>query len=552
MPASPAPVILHCSTRRLPTIFRALNSNWMQSPWFRRALAVLAGVALALAFPRPGLAGLAWVAPALLLLAARSGRPFRLGYLAGFTHYLVSLAWLLHIPVKFYPILGWLALAAYLALFPAAWAWLCVRSAAARGANPGWLGRTGQAVLCAVLWVGLEMIIARLFTGFPWNLLGASQQKLLPLIQIASVTGIMGVSFVVIWFAASLLNAFDALLARPADRNVWLKELALPIFAIAILYALGLRSIATAPAPERTLRIALIQPSIPQTMIWNSAEAAPRLAELFQLTEAALTNKPDLVLWPEAAMPRMLRDDEAAARRIADLARAHRAWFIIGSDDFDLRGTNIHYYNSSFLVSPRGEYGPSYRKRRLVIFGEYVPLADWLPFIKWFTPISGGFTPGDRPVSFPMDTLHATASVLICFEDVFPHYAREHAGDDVDFLVNITNDGWFGEASAQWQHAASAAYRAVENGRPLVRCANNGLSCWIDRHGGLHNVFFDHSPDIYQAGYKIVNIPLPAAPARTFYTRHGDWFGWFCVVITGLVAASLLWSDKLAARRGGQ
>ena len=507
-------------------------------------LAAVAGVALGLAFPEPGVAGLAWVAPAIILFAARRGRSFRVGYVSGLAFYLVSLNWLLHIPVKFYPILGWIALAAYLAIYPATWAWLCSGSHAAGTAGRNWIMRTAHALFCGVAWVALEMVVARLFTGFPWNLLGASQYRLLPLLQIASWTGIYGVSFLVVWFSASLLNAFEALVARPSERNVWSKELAFPILVLAVVYAVGLRRIAVEPTPSRTLRIALIQPSIPQTMIWNPAESETRFAELLGLTETALTNRPDLLIWPEAAVPKMVRDDPDTQRAVAQVAARNKVWLIIGSDDFDFRGTNAIYFNSSFLVSPRGQFVSTYRKRRLVIFGEYVPLVDWVPFVKYLTPISGGFTAGERPATFDLGELRARTSVLICFEDVFPHYAREHAAADVDFLVNITNDGWFGESAAQWQQAASAVFRAVENGMPLVRCANNGLSCWIDRHGGLHETYFGQSRDIYRAGFKIATVPIPSAdekPRPTFYNRHGDVFGWFCVAVTavGVLGRSL-------------
>jgi apolipoprotein N-acyltransferase len=234
----------------------------------------------------------------------------------------------------------------------------------------------------------------------------------------------------------------------------------------------------------------------------------------------------------------MLRDDPGLQRALSQLALSNRVWMILGSDDFGFRGTNTLFYNSAFLINPRGELAANYAKRRLVIFGEYVPLLDWLPFIKYLTPITGGFTAGERPVVFDLGELGAKTSTLICFEDVFPHYAREHATEDIDFLVNITNDGWFGESAAQWQQAASAAFRAVENNRPLVRCANNGLSCWVDRFGAMHNVEFDDSPDIYRAGFKIVTVPLPARdakPAATFYNQHGDWFGWACVGLTAIV-----------------
>ena len=135
---------------------------------------------------------------------------------------------------------------------------------------------------------------------------------------------------------------------------------------------------------------------------------------------------------------------------------------------------------------------------------------------------------------------------------MFPHYAREHAGGDIDFLVNITNDGWFGESAAQWQHAANAAFRAVENGVPLVRCANNGVSCWMDRCGAMQNVAFADSTDVYRAGFKIVTVPLPSAetkPHRTFYNLHGDVFGWGCVVVTAVILAPRLRLPKRFRRR---
>jgi apolipoprotein N-acyltransferase len=498
---------------------------------------MMAGAALALAFPKTSIAGLAWVAPAFILLVAQRGSRFWLGYLAGFAHYLVSLSWLLHIPVKFYPILGWIALAGYLALYPAAWTWLCSRRVEGGGLRvEGWGARTSFALFCAVAWVAMEMIVSRMFTGFPWNMLGVTQHRLLPLIQIASWTGIYGVSFLVIWFSASLLNAFEALLRQPASRHVWLKDLALPTVVVALVYAGGLSRMRSQTEPDRTLRVALIQPSIPQTMIWNPAESDVRFAELLRLTAAALTNQPEVVIWPEAAVPKMVRDDPETQRAIAGLARTNQVWFIIGSDDFDFRGTNAIYFNSSFLVSPRGEFISTYRKRRLVVFGEYVPLIKWIPFVKYLTPISGGFTAGEKPVTFDLGELGVKTSVLICFEDVFPHYAREHATEDVDFLVNITNDGWFGESAAHWQQTGSAVFRAVENGLPLVRCANNGISCWIDRFGGLHDVYFHDSKNVYQAGFKIVKVPMPPQDVkqrRTFYNRHGDAFGWVCVAITG-------------------
>src|SRR5690348_16392599 len=213
---------------------------------------------------------------------------------------------------------------------------------------------------------------------------------------------------------------------------------------------------------------------------------------------------------------------------------------IVGADDAEPRSNAISandadYFNSSFLISPDGKLVSGYKKRSLVIFGEYVPLERWLPFMKFFTPIPGGFTPGDRTAQFALEDLEVKASPLICFEDVFPQLARECTEADTDFLVNLTNDGWFGESAEPWQHAASAVFRCVENGIPLARCCNNGLTCWIDSHGRLHDILRDKNGTIYGPGVLTAEIPILAPGekrAQTFYNQHGDRFGWLCVALS--------------------
>ena len=138
-------------------------------------------------------------------------------------------------------------------------------------------------------------------------------------------------------------------------------------------------------------------------------------------------------------------------------------------------------------------------------------------------------------MTFDLTDLEVKTSVLICFEDTFPRLARESVEGDTDFLVNLTNNGWFGESAAQWQHAASARFRAVENGLPLLRCSNNGLTCWVDAQGRLRQIFQDKTGSVYGAGFVTAKIPLrPPGERRapTFYHEHGDWFGWGCVILS--------------------
>src|SRR4051794_40634511 len=396
----------------------------------RFLIAAFAGLMMAMSLPKIDIAGFAWIAPGLMLVAAfgaRGWESFRVGYVAGLMHYLVSLYWLLWIPYRWHgipvgPAAGWLALGLFLALFPAMWVWVvtevqCLKSENhppfhGGGCNSSWLGRAGWALSGAVAWVGMEMFIARVFSGFPWDLLGVSQYQLIPLIQITSVTGIYGVSFILVWTSLSLVAAVMTILRKPCARAAWGGGIILPSTVILILFVSGLRRINAGAdkghqlaAVEKTIKVTFIQPSIPQTLIWDDTRSDERFGELVRLTEQAVTNKTDLVLWPEAAVPKLFRYYKEMFGPITALARSNHVWMIIGADDMEPkpgshRRDDADYYNSSFLIGPDGELRETYRKRGLVIFGEYVPLVRWLPFIKYVTPIQGGFTPGQSPVPF--------------------------------------------------------------------------------------------------------------------------------------------------------
>jgi apolipoprotein N-acyltransferase len=334
----------------------------------------------------------------------------------------------------------------------------------------------------------------------------------------------------------------------------------------------------------------MIQPSVPQTLIWDESENTNRFRQLLQMSEAALdesegqisegrvprvpnstnetisetkadqggtrvTRPSDLLIWPESAVPEF---NEATYSAITNLIRAHRVWLILNADDVVPRpnATNVYDnddFNAAFLLDPNGRFAGIYHKQKLVIFGEYVP-----PFLKWLTPITGSFAAGNEPVQFEMEcrapsrlevqlnTNRADAvlgapnrvntSPLICYEDMFPQLARRAVRGDTDFLVNLTNDGWFGQSAEQWQHMAGAVFRAVENGVPLVRCCNNGVTCWIDATGRVREVFRDSSGSVYGIGTLTIDLPLQKNPP-TFYNRHGDWFGWGCVGISFLLIA---------------
>jgi apolipoprotein N-acyltransferase len=422
-----------------------------------------------------------------------------------------------------------------------------------------WVGRTVWAISGAAAWVAWEMVLARIFGGFPWDLLGVSQYQMIPLIQIASVTGVYGISFLVVWVSLALLSAGLMVIRRPTARSVWIGEVLVPILVVAVLFNVGFRQLRNETESTRTIRVAFAQPSIPQTLIWDSSNDTVRLRQLVQLSEQGLRDQTDLLIWPEAAVPRKLRYDQETFDAITNLAQRHHLWMFVGSDDAEPHSgasnpDEADFFNSSFLISPEGKLAQRYIKRNLVIFGEYVPCQRWLPFLKYFTPIEGGFTPGTRPVPFELKGLDVKTQVLICFEDVFPHLARKDMQPDTDFLVNLTNDGWFGEGAAQWQQAATGLFRAVENRVPLLRCSNNGITCWIDAMGRFRQIFRDEHGSVYGAGVMRAEIPVldvGQSHPLTFYTRHGDWFGWGCVGL-GVSWVGLKLSKGSALRRRGR
>ena len=530
-------------------------------PKARYGIAIVAGLFLALSFPKPGVAGLAWLAPGLMLFAAlgRRGREcFRIGYIAGLTHYLVTLYWLLFIPFPAGAVVGWLALSAYLALYPAAWVWLCwklfpvaaiydYRTSQADSPTvhrtplqfdellaTNWWQRAWWTVLCAALWVASEMVVARFLSGFPWSLLGVSQYSIVPLIQIASVTGVYGVSFLVVWSSVSLALALLRVVRQPGLRWGWLLELRLTLIALMGVMIFGIHRLRQRAEADRELNVALVQPSIPQLLIWDHTQDADRFKRIVELSRLALAAKPDLLIWPESSMPNFTEEN---FRAITNLIAAHKVWMIFGADDVQRRASatdpgDLDYFNAAFLFDPDGRLIATYRKQHLVVFGEYLPLARALPFLRRIIPVPGDFTPGDKAVSFELSEPRARLAPLICFEDVIPGLTRQSAGGDTDLLLNLTNDGWFGQSAAQWQQAANAVFRAVENGLPMVRCTNNGLTCWIDSLGRLRQLLQSESGDVYAPGFMIAKIPLlPVGQKRepTFYHRHGDWFGWSCV-----------------------
>ncbi|MGH7630786.1 MAG: apolipoprotein N-acyltransferase, partial [Gemmatimonadales bacterium] len=419
----------------------------------RWLLALLSGALLALSFPGSGDQEWAAFAALVPLLAAIEGAGWRraavLGLGAGVLFWAATIPWIVTTMVR-YGNLPWplaalvlAGLAGYLAFYLAAFCALLSRVPGSGGAR--------FVVVAASLWVALEFLRTYLLTGFPWNLLGYSQYRNGPLVQVAAVTGVYGVSFVVVAVNAALWRLIAV------DRG-WTQRFAATATAAGIV-ALALASAWVPPrgADQPTLPVALVQGSIDQGIKWDPAYEDTARAVYRALTADAARQRAKLVVWPETSLP-FVFDGDRRRTAVQGLARETGAYLLVGALGHAPEGPR----NSAFLVAPDGEVVGRYDKRHLVPFGEYVPLKSLLPFVE---VLGGGaigeFRSGGETTTF--STPLGRLAVVICYEAIFPAEVREFFLAGADVLVNITNDAWFGRSAAPVQHLAMAAFRAVEN-----------------------------------------------------------------------------------------
>ncbi len=473
-------------------------------------LAGLAGGLLALAFPGTGDQG--WLAFGALvpLLVAIDGVPWRearlLGGVAGLAFWLTTVPWLAGTIVR-YGGLSWgvanlilLGLAAYLALYWAAFAASLARLPRCSGVL--------YVLLAASLWVALEWLRGVLFTGFPWNLLGYSQYQNHLLSQIAAVTGVYGVSFVVMAVNAALAGA---LVRGPS----WRARLApLGLAGLILLAALGYGELRSpAEAEISRVAVAVIQGNIDQGVKWDPTWQDKTVGIYSDLTRRAAQGQPKVIVWPETAVPFLFADDPRRAA-VEGLARDAGAFLLVGAPD--RRAGEVR--NSAFLIGPGGQLLGRYDKRHLVPFGEYVPLKPLLSFVN---VLAGGaigeFAPGREATVFA--TPIARFAVVICYEVIFPAEVREFFRAGADVLVNLTDDAWFGRSAAPAQHLAMAVFRAIEIWAYLLRAANTGISAIVAPDGRILQATGLFTPAIVVGG-------IQPRGEGNLYTRYGDVFAW--------------------------
>jgi apolipoprotein N-acyltransferase len=511
----------------------------------RLAIAAVTGATLALSFTGLYLAIYSWVCIGVLMVVvfgARPGIAFACGFLHALCFVLASVPWIATVLT----VHGGLSRAGgwgVLLLIAAAWGiliglftWSVHR-----------LSQTSVELACIgapFLWVTFEFVRAHLpEISFPWNLLGYPAAANLALLQVTTLTGIYGLSFLVLAFNALLAWA-AAGSSRKAARRVAILAAAAAVILLVMLVGSKLVPEVSANHTARA-----VQPNFPEVQQYEQNWFQLHTSDLEELGRLSLGAPnglrpilPDLLVWPEAPAPFSFQDTQFAKLASALSANFHGP-FLVGSIEwkppFDSsakasRPARDVAYNSALLFDSQGQRLFVYDKIHLVPFGEYEPFPLIHRVVTSVSDEVGGFHKGPPTYSVGSLPNGYRFGVFICYEAIYPGEVREFAANGAQLLINISNDGWFGRSAAPEQHLRMARVRAVENRRWLIRDTNNGFTASVDPYGRILRTI---PPDVRAAA----DLPYDFRTDTTLYTRFGDWFAWFCVLVSIVLVASTFW-----------
>jgi apolipoprotein N-acyltransferase len=480
-------------------------------------LACLSGLLLTLIFPKFDVEILAWVSLVPLLFSIQGENPltsFYLGFTTGFVSFLGILYWVI-VAVNTYGGINFilsglilLLLVMYLSLYVGVFAFLL-----------NYVRRRMEwdvVVVAPFLWVLLEYVRSFFLTGFPWATIGYSQYLNLPLIQAADITGVYGISFLIVLVNSAVYDLISIIGRGERSPPIRVGVVVLVILSAAFGYGVArTKKVENVSLQQGKIKIGLAQGNIDQSIKWSTAYQETTLQIYQNLSRTLAREEPSLIIWPETATPFFFQSDRINQPRMLEIAEEAGTHLLFGSPSHDwVKGKRAKYYNSAYLLSPQGKVVGKYDKIHLVPFGEYVPFSRLLFFLESLSAV-GNLSPGKT-----VQNLHCPQGdfgVLICFEIIFPNLCRKFVNAGAEFLVTITNDAWFGRTSAPYQHLSMATFRAIENRVSIARAANTGISAFIDAKGEIQK-----RSDLFVQEALVGEIS--AKIEGTFYTRYGDVF----------------------------
>ncbi|HEX4900592.1 MAG TPA: apolipoprotein N-acyltransferase [Pyrinomonadaceae bacterium] len=504
---------------------RVLTAARPFSDWL---LALSCSLLLILAFPDFEIWPLAAVAlvPLLIVVANRPKpwRSFFLGWLTGTVFFYGSCYWLTYSMIHYGgvpTVLAYLSLipvTLVVGLFPGLYAFVLARA----------IRRWGMAAIltAAFVWPAFEW--ARLgITGQLWNALGYSLAYQSFPIQAANWGGVYAVGFILV----SINAAIAFLLLR---RTAKAASVAIAVIAVTVLVMLVSKELSGnfMRSSDAEVVVVALQPNVPMDLVKSTAEMQALMDRHLKTTEETLNSLPPsdharLVVWPESPMYFTYGTDTQLRELLMNFATTHNTSILFNSQE---PAPNDGIYNSALFVNQQGRLIAQYDKIRLMPFGEYVPLPRWMPGANLITAIVGEFTPGTRFTLMPLGD--SRAGVFICVESAYPYIARNLTNEGADVLINISNDGYLGPTPVRRQHLANAVFRAVENGRPVLRVTNTGISAYITDRGDIHDATESFQPAVLTWGIN------GKASSQTFYTRHGDVFVAVCALLSLVLLVS--------------
>lgn len=519
------------------------------------AISILSGVLLQAAFPKLGFHFLVWVALAPLLLAATGKRlteGFLLFLLCGISFFLGIFDWILEVPE--YKTIHHSILAVYLGSYFGCFGLAFCFIARQWGFTPAFLS-------APFMWVSLEYLRSNMsFMALPWGLLAHSQYEQTCLIQTASWGGVYSVSFLIMLVNVAVAALLFPLIYKTENRlghNFQKKQRATVISLVAVVFASALLfGLIKTSSPSRGERfaISIIQGNTDQREKWDPRYARAIMQTYAELTQKASSDNPALIVWPETAVPGALNHNPQLQQEVRNIAKRIRVPLLIGSAQHQKLGQKrqdqSEYLNSAYLIAPHEENRREKRYDKILLFpfGEYLPMKTLLPWSFINVPDPGGYASGKEFTVFELSNYRFSST--ICWENLFPDLVRQFVANGAQFIVNMTNEAWFGKTAAPYQFLSMNVFRAVENRVPVIRCANTGISCFIDAYGRVVGRVENNGEDIFVQGHLTKKIHI--SQEKTLYTLYGDWFAYTCIIVSfSFIIFSIIRAVRGRARPSG-